>query len=93
MLLRITQEEYEIFDSLGTSDEYVLQNIHFLGDCHLNTTILQDETSISCGQFCIFYIIHRLHNLDLDYSSFLNDFFSENVGINEERVSTFLTNI
>ena len=85
--------EYELFDSLGTTEAYVTQTVPFQGDCEFNTTPLQEESSSTCGEFCVFYICHRLFNLDLDYVTFLNDFFSDTCSENETRIATFLNDI
>ena len=90
VVLKTGKGTYELFDSLGSSIVYVKNHLLLVGHYFLNTTALQLDVSASCGQFCIYYIIHRLHNLDLSFDEFLNDFFCDIPSINELRVHDFL---
>ena len=82
-----------MLDSLGTSQEYVTENVPFRGSCQFNQTKLQGDNSNSCGEFCLYYIVQRLHNLDLSYQEFMDDFFSLDTDVNEENIQTFLKTV
>jgi hypothetical protein len=83
----------ELFDSLGVTEEKenaIVQNIRintkFLT---FNQTQFQSNDSISCGKFCIYFLIHRFHNLDLDFEEFLDEFFGPDTEVNENKVNKF----
>ncbi len=81
---------YEIFNSLGTSEEYVRAILsHLAGECEFNETPVQAVTSKACGLFCIFCVIERYFNEDLDLEALLNDSFTNNFVKNEEMVKDF----
>ena len=75
IILKVAAKHYELFDSLGSSNSYVRQHIPYSGICQVNETPVQKQSSSSCGEFCLYFIIHRLFNLDLSFLYFLNDFF------------------
>lgn len=89
IILKTGKGSYELFDSLGTSRTFVTEKVRLPGQFKFNTTPLQADSSSTCGQFCVYYIVHRLHNLDLCYVDFLNDFFCELPSINETRITNF----
>ena len=89
ILLKVARKEYELFDSLGSTQTYVQDNIPFKGICKVNKTPLQKDSTSSCGEFCLYFIINRLYNLDLSFEHFLSDFFTENQDINERRIHLF----
>ncbi len=70
-----------LFNSVGSNEALT---------CDFNVTKLQDETSVLCGQFCIYFIVQRLFNDDLEFAELLNEIFSENVVENEHSVQDFL---
>ena len=90
-MLKTNKCQFEVFDSLGTSAKFVTQNIPYQGTCEFNVTPLQLESSNTCGQFCLYFIIHRLHNFDLTFDNFMNDFFTDEPVLNEARVLQFLS--
>ena len=94
VILRLNKFKYELFDSLTLNQEKIelLQTYCNFKTKYLkyNKTIVQSDESTTCGQFCLYFIIHRMHNLDLSFSTLLNTIFSLNVTENEESVKTFL---
>ena len=88
----------EYFDSLSVNSEKLenLKNyLNFPGIQNLecNETPFQNESSDSCGLFVIYYIFHRMHNLDLHFNEFLCDIFEANTTLNEENVLKFCSEI
>ncbi len=65
-----------------------LKDLH--GNIVVNTTCLQPAESSLCGEYCVYFIIHRMYNYDLDFEDFLNSFFTDDVQNNEENVKDFL---
>lgn len=90
VLLKVEQGQFELFDSLGGDSKFLLQTLPYSGECTFNATPVQLAESTSCGEFCLYYIIQRLHNLDLDFDNFINDFFCAIPEVNELRVSAFI---
>ncbi len=81
---------YEIFNSLGSTKEYVRKLLNnFRGYCEFNETAVQAPGSTTCGLFCIFFIIQRYFNEDLSMQDILNENFSANLSTNEQIVATF----
>ncbi len=67
----------------------ILKNLN--GELMVNTTALQPQESLLCGEFCIYFIVHRLFNADLEFDEFLNTMFTEDVNHNEDKVKEFMT--
>lgn len=86
--------EIEVFDSLGknSSASGKVKN-HFNSGFATNSTQLQSDNSTLCGQFSIFYIVHRYFNHDVSFNDFLNQFFSSNKKRNEERVKKCISRL
>ena len=63
----VTPDESEFFDSYGfppetyDMDEYVLRE-----STYFNDKPLQGLTSDVCGDYCLFYLLHRARNVDLN---------------------------
>lgn len=63
----VTPDESEFFDSYGFPpetygmDEYVLRT-----STYFNDKPLQGLTSDVCGDYCLFYLLHRAQNVDLN---------------------------
>ena len=88
----------EIFDSLAIDDtklEIFKKNLKFKGiqNIHINETPVQKENSDSCGLFVVYYIWHRMFNLDLSYDEILEQSFSTNNELNEDAVKQFCATI
>ena len=84
----------EIFDSLAIDNiklEALKKNLKFKGiqNIHINETPVQKENSDSCGLFVVYYIWHRMYNLDLSYDEMLEQSFSTNKELNEVTVKQF----
>jgi hypothetical protein len=93
VLFRSQKNALELFDSLGVTDEKetlfkqtLLIKAKFLS---FNETQFQSNDSTSCGKFCIYFIIHRFHNLDLSFEEFLEEFFDSDIEINEVTIEKF----
>ena len=85
----------ECFDSLGIRDDqknFICSNFNFKGISHVtfNTTQIQPSFSTLCGQYVLFYLFERYHNLDLEFDELVNIIFSEQLSKNDETVVTFM---
>ena len=67
-------------------------NFNFKGISHVtfNTTQIQPSVSTLCGQYVLFYLFERYHNLDLEFDELVNIIFSEQLSKNDETVVTFM---
>ena len=84
-------DTYEVFDSLGADQTFILSNIPFYGKyLEFNRTSVQSLNSKDCGLFCLYFIINRLENLDFHFDEILNIIFSKNLILNERKVLDFL---
>ena len=87
-LFRFSKQDLECFDSLGISQEKkdLLTSLNFKGVSNLvfNVTQVQPNESISCGQFAVYFLFERLHNLDFSFHELLNELFVDNLIKNEE---------
>ena len=84
-------DTYEVFDSLGADQTFILSNIPFYGKyLELNRTPVQSLRSRECGKYCLYFIINRLENLDFHFDEILNIIFSSNLILNEIKVLDFL---
>ncbi len=83
-----------MFDSLGASPLFLKESLlKFRGTCHFNETPFQAKESVACGEFCLYFIIQRYFNEDLDLQELLEEYFSSNFNENEKRVKQFVSNI
>ena len=88
----------EIFDSLGVDEvklDTLKKYLKFKGikNIHINETPVQQENSDSCGLFVVYYIWHRMYNLDLSYDEILEQSFTIEKESNEETVRQFCDQI
>jgi hypothetical protein len=96
--LRNHNSEIECFDSLGINEEKK-ENLkkyccfNRMKELIFNETAFQTQTSNTCGLFTIYFIFQRMHNLDLDFDEFLDDFFDTNESLNEIKVQEFCDSI
>jgi hypothetical protein len=88
---------YELFDSLSINSEketklkkFLKFNTNFL---EVNETQFQLNESILCGNFCVYYLIQRMYNLDLDYCDFLCETFDSDLSKNELLVTKFCADV
>jgi hypothetical protein len=92
-LFRVSKAELECFDSLGVDENRLtlLKSVNFLGVRHIdfNKNQVQSDQSVSCGEFCLYFIFERLHNLDFGFSELLNDILVHDTEENEKRVTEF----
>lgn len=94
-LLKYKQNVYEIFDSLGITEEketiiksfIKIKNAKF----YFNVTQLQSLETNTCGLFVLYFIVNRLFNFDLKFNFFLNEYFLDNVNTNEQLIEEFST--
>ena len=94
-LFRFSREDLECFDSLGVTEHKleVLKALKFNGvtDITFNVTQVQGNESAACGQFCLYFLVERLCNLDFSFHELLNEIFFNDVKKNEEEVQKFLS--
>ena len=97
--LRNSNNTVECFDSLGVTEEKkdILRNIcKFKGvsEIEFNETQFQANDSDSCGFFTIYFILERMHNLDLTFETLLEEIFvGDNYEINETKVKNFMSKL
>lgn len=93
-LYRSSATSIEFFDSLGVDESKAthlcsLIKIKKLKEIEFNETVLQAKDSVSCGEFCLFFLFNRLHNLDYSFDETLNDIFYTDTSLNEQAVTKF----
>lgn len=95
VILHLKKQSFEVFDSLGlneTKKEQLIKNCKFnVPYLNYNKTAVQDSTSNSCGLFCLYFLVKRLHNLDLSFKTLLNLIFTDDYLENELNIKTFLS--
>jgi len=74
--VRNSKKSVECFDSLGINEskKNVLKSqcqFKNISNIHFNETIFQSQNSDSCGYFTIYFILQRMHNLDIRFKLFL----------------------
>lgn len=85
---------YEIFDSQGNSVENLSKILNVpIENITLNHNAVQLPTTNSCGLFAAYFLIHRLMNLDYDFSELLDEIFDTNKNYNEYLVADFFNNL
>lgn len=89
-MLRVAPGELEVFDSLATNAEFIKKTIPYQGKCVFNTQPVQEKRTFTCGPFCLYFLVNRLTNLDLEFSEFLDEFFEESRPENEKIVASFM---
>jgi len=77
-------DSIECFDSLGIQEDkkvFICNHFSFRGirSITYNTTQVQPSSSILCGQYVLFFLFERYHNLDLNFDDLVNEIFSENM--------------
>lgn len=85
----------ECFDSLGVKPErkeFLYSHFRFRGLKYItyNTTPVQPITSTHCGEFVLYYLFERFHNLDYDFDDLLNEIFTEEQNKNDEVVLSYI---
>ena len=94
-LFRFSKQELECFDSLGISQEkkdvLTLLNIKGVSKLVYNVTQVQANDSTSCGEFAVYFLFERLHNLDFSFHELVNELFVEDLTKNEEEVKSFFS--
>ena len=89
----------ECFDSLGISikkKELLQKYCSFRGihELEFNETSFQSINSDTCGQFVLYYIVQRMHNLDISFEEILEEIFDDqNKQKNEQIVQEFCANL
>lgn len=97
--VRTSKSKIECFDSLGicSDKKEILQTYcHFRGihEIEFNETAFQTKDSNTCGLFTIYFVIQRMHNLDLSFDDLLEQIFDpENLEENENNVLQFCNNL
>lgn len=94
-VVKVSQNEIEIFNSLGADSEakrlyeQIGLKLPNITKIHFNQTQVQSSSTATCGRFCIYFLIERTYNFDMDFDELLNDIFVESTEENEEKVATF----
>ncbi len=93
-ICRTSPNSLEVFDSLGTTADYIKKHIPLKkGKFQYNTFAVQCNDSYYCGGFVIYYLIERYSNLDLDFDELINDIFSPDCDENQLKVKEFLSSL
>ena len=83
----------ELYDSLGINKEesnQLLWNVDKTSRAISNSTRLQPPGSDNCGKFCIYFILNRYLDWDLEFNDLLNELFSLDQNDNDKKVLAFL---
>ena len=97
--LRNSKSTIECFDSLGVNTDKKINlqrycNFRGVSEVEFNETIFQSNDSNTCGLFTLYYVIERMHNLDLSFQELLEDIFDDkNHELNEQKVLKFYSNV
>jgi len=90
-------DSLQCFDSLGVDVEkkrfitsLPLISRSNVSELEFNSTQVQASESISCGEFVLYFLIHRVYNKDMDFSELLNEIFDVDPNNNETTVIKFL---
>lgn len=92
-LIKMHDSSVEIFNSLGSChDSLYKANIRIPRVTHFysNETPVQMPNSPTCGEFCLYFIVSRYYNMDLDFSEALECAFSADKQLNENKVKHFM---
>jgi hypothetical protein len=92
-ILKLGPRELEVFDSLGTSLEFVKSTIPYKGNCSFNISAVQSIKSSHCGEYCLYYLVQRLFNLDMPFELFMNVFFTDCLEDNDAKVCRFMKDL
>jgi hypothetical protein len=97
-LIKTSKYTLECFDSLGVNSEkkhLLTEHCHFrnIKEIKFNETRFQSNETNTCGLFTIYFIIERMHNLDLTFEELLEEIFEDSTFANEETVSRFCNDI
>ena len=87
--LYITHDEAEYFDSYGKDVPRFLKNKWKEKSWTSNPVALQSPLSAVCGQYCVYYLLHRARGLSMS-RIFAN--FSNDVDYNDRFVYEFVQN-
>jgi hypothetical protein len=97
IIFKSARNSLEIFDSLGVDEnkeQKLLSYINFnVKKLIFNQSQFQSNDTDTCGKFCFFFIVQRLHNLDLNYDEFLEEMFVKDPETNEKIVNEFCDNL
>lgn len=83
----------EFFDSFGNAAASLSPSFETFmrkqsNACVYNVRQLQDESSIVCGHYCVYYLLHRCRGISM--SDIVNK-FSDNYLVNDVYVSQFIS--
>lgn len=92
VLFRSHKDSLEIFNSLGFDNvNHIKPYFKFNFRTHLsyNNSAVQLTTTATCGFYCIYFAIFRLLNLDQPFDEILDEIFSNDLLLNENKVTNF----
>lgn len=96
-IIRYDKNTYEVFDSLGFDNDKVSRFKTYAKidqEVVFNKTPFQKQSSDTCGYFCLYFLVQRLHNYDLDFEDLLESIFkTEDLSFNEDIVIKFSKSI
>lgn len=89
-LVRRFDNDYEIFNSLGTNFNEIQPFLKFPNaEYEFNIHAFQMSRTSTCGLYAIFFLVHRMMNIDLFFQDLLCDIFTINKSRNEKIVLEF----
>lgn len=89
-LVHNSDNNYEIFDSLGTKFQELHPYLKFPNaEFEYNTNAFQLSRTSTCGFYAIYFLVNRMMNIDMDYRTLLSDIFEVNKSENEKLVLEF----
>ena len=60
------------------------------GLCDFNENRFQSYRSDTCGEFCLYFLVERVLNDDIEFEDLLKEIFTVNLKTNEDRVQKFI---
>lgn len=89
-LIHNSDNNYEVFDSLGTKFPVIQPYLKFpSAQYEYNTNAFQLSKSSTCGFYAIYFLVNRMMNIDMSYRDLLSDIFEINKSANEKLVLEF----
>ena len=85
---------FEVFDATPrqTQELFYIFN-DYTGSIIMNSVDLMPENSSLCGEFAVFFLVVRLSNMDLDFTTVLNLYLSKDVAKNKAKVLELLQHL
>ena len=95
MVVFLGDKNIEFFDSCGSNESFVKHFLKFNKQfvCVFNDTPVQESNTNTCGEYCIYFAISRLSNIDQSFGKVMNICFSHELEKNNQKVLQFCRNL